>query len=119
MTVIESANRFAARARRVIAGEGMLTPVEPLSFDGEALTPGRDRLSPDHPAVSQRPEWFRPADRKDTDTAARHRATLEREARSIRAGGPRQPGRPGKPSGYRLPSSTRLPKSRPTSWRLP
>lgn len=72
--------------RRVLAGERILTPVKPLELGvrgrGEKLLPGRDRLSRDHWAVRERPEWFRPADPKDVDTARDHSVRLGRAAPS-------------------------------------
>jgi hypothetical protein len=83
------------RLRRVIAGQGMVTFAKPPELGvrghGEKLLPGRDRLAHNHWAVRERPEWFKPADPKDTATAQRHRALLERTGQALR----RQLGRAG------------------------
>jgi hypothetical protein len=56
------------RRRRVIAGEGMVTPTKPLIFGHERLWPGRARLALDHELVRRRPEAFRAADPSDSAT---------------------------------------------------
>ena len=115
--MIDSTELSSARPRRrVLAGERMVTPVKPLELGeggrGEKLLPGRDRLSRDHWAVRERPEWFRPCDPKDVDTARSHSRLLERTAQAIR----RQLGQIGttRATTYRLPTSD--PRE---SWRLP
>ena len=56
------------RPRRVIAGEGMVTPTKPLLFGNERLWPGRARLAPNHELVRRQPEDFRAADPSDSAT---------------------------------------------------
>jgi hypothetical protein len=58
----------APQRRRVIAGEGMVTPTKPLIYGNERLWPGRSRLALVHELVSQRPEDFRAADPSDSAT---------------------------------------------------
>ena len=98
------------RGRRVVAGERMVTPVKPLNLGGEKLLPGRDRLAPQHPAVRERPEWFRPAAPRDVSTARSHSRRLERAARAIRRrlGGTTR----ATTSTFRLPAGDR------ETWRL-
>ena len=62
------------RRRRVMAGEGMVTPTKPLILGNERLWPGRSRLSPDHELVRRRPEDFRAADPSDCATRRQLRA---------------------------------------------
>src|SRR4051812_16201423 len=75
------------RGKRVLAGEGTVTPVKPIALrDGdvsEVLVPGRDRLSYNHPLVYQYPERFRPTDPKDVWTRADLRRALTRAARNV------------------------------------
>jgi hypothetical protein len=70
------------RRRRVIAGEGMVTPVKLLVLETENglenLHPGRSRLIVNYPFVRQHPELFRPCDPTDTATRDRMRAYLAR-----------------------------------------
>ena len=102
------------RRRGVKKGEFMLTPVKPLSLTehgrSEELWPGRSRLAPDHWAVGERPEWFRPCDPTDKVTAARHRKTLERTRQRLLGGTAPSKHKPT----WRLPSPA--PRGR---WRLP
>jgi hypothetical protein len=67
-----SAKAFAAHAeagrgmRRVIEGEGMLTPGRPFTWRGERLEPNRDRVAPDHEVCySQFAHLLRPAYEKE------------------------------------------------------
>jgi hypothetical protein len=83
----EEANSLRPQPRRVMAGEGMVTPTERLVLkeDGktEELTPGRERFCRDHPLVRKHPEWFRPADPKDVSTNRYHRRLLENVRRQL------------------------------------
>jgi hypothetical protein len=108
------------RRRRVIAGESMVTPVKPLVLnDGngpEKLYPGRNRLSPTHWCVRERPEWFRPCMKGDKPTANRMRDLLSRAEKTERDEIERM--RPGsampRPGPWRLPGvDSRKP------WKLP
>ena len=79
-----------SRARKVLAGEGMVQPTQPLrpkdpDLGYVLLLPGRDRLSPDHPLVAAHPECFEPCIRNDPYAAKPLRAHLERQARLVRA----------------------------------
>ena len=76
-----------SRARRVLAGEGMVQPTQPLRpkdpYVGYVLLlPGRDHLSPDHPLVAAHPECFEPCIRNDPYAA---NPLLARHARLVRA----------------------------------
>lgn len=97
----------------------MVTPVNPLTLHEhgrvEQLLPGSARLAWDHPLVSQKPWLFKPADPKDTNTAARHMEALARAKRHaermiVRAGG--SPGRATR-------KAERLPSRPVRNWRLP
>jgi hypothetical protein len=107
------------RPRRVLAGEGMVTPVKPLVLnegDGdERLYPGRDRLAPDHAAVRARPEHFRPAMKGDKVTADHLLKLLGRaEREELRAIEQQRRGTGVRPRGdWRLPGPPR------ERWRLP
>ena len=67
-------DRFV-RAR--LRGTGMVTPLVPVTVEGERLTPGRHRLTPEHPAVRHAPHNFAPCDPMDQATA-REMRRLER-----------------------------------------
>jgi hypothetical protein len=69
--------------RRVMAGEGMVTPVRPLLIDGKQAEPGRERFASDHELVRLRPELFRPCDSRDRRTHEDHRDMLVRAQRSL------------------------------------
>jgi hypothetical protein len=110
------------RSRNIIKGEGMVTPTKSLTLNDpytgeEVLEPGRHRLSPEHPAVQRRPEWFRAAMKGDKATADRMRDLLGRverdELRAIeRMRGGRTASRP-RSETWRLPDAPR------EIWRLP
>ena len=110
------------RRRNVLKGELMVTPVRSLELrqDGKTteLRPGPDRLSPDHWAVRERPELFRPCMKGDKLTANLMRDLLSRAERAeFRAidrqrGGARTATRP---RTYRLPGGP----SREPPWKLP
>jgi hypothetical protein len=115
------------RRRNVVAGECMVTPVKPLELKDpytglEQLLPGRNRLSPTHWAVRERPEWFTPCMKGDRATANRMRDLLSRaektELREIERlrGGTRTAARRSTPprGSWRLPGGD----SRP-AWKLP
>jgi len=118
MTTTETASTFAsagvaARPRRVIAGETMVTPIDPVRIDGgERLKPRRDRLALGHPFVQTNPELFIAADPKDTSTRDHLRTWIKRNRQ---AGGSRRaaPSITGKPRPQRLRPTGRQ------SWRLP
>lgn len=73
--------------RRVIAGEGMVTPRERLVLKEngktEELIPGHVRFIRDHPLVVKHPELFKPADPKDAATYRHHRQLAERKLRRM------------------------------------
>jgi hypothetical protein len=73
--------------RRVMQGEGMLTPAKPLEMvvggRREVLRPGRDRFAPEFWACRRRPELFRPADPRDVVTARNHADLLKRSRRAL------------------------------------
>ena len=73
--------------RRVLAGEGMVTPREKLVLKEngrtEELIPGRHRFIRDHPLVLRNPELWKPADFKDTATFRHHRRVAERKLRRL------------------------------------
>jgi hypothetical protein len=101
-----------ATAEELRRGTGMVTPLDPLTlrlYDGgtEAIYPGKDRLSPIHDAVRERPDLFRPCDLEDKRTVARMREAVARYERN-RAGGPRSGRKP-----WRLGSEPRR------EWKLP
>ena len=79
----------ARRRRRARAGEGMVTPRQPItlrdSYANEVLQPGRDRLAADHPLVAQYPEKFAVCDPKDVATRALMRELLTRTLRALEA----------------------------------
>ena len=114
------------RRRRVVAGEFMVTPTKPLELrvNGrwEVLRPGRDRFSPDHPAVARAPQWFTPADPRDVVTARHHVALLKRTRRALERKSSRRrvttgtvgPSAPRRRSPY---ASSGISPSK--SWRLP
>ncbi len=83
---LETAGGFS-RPLRVMAGEGMVEPTEPLVLKEngktEQLLPGRYRLARDYPAVLKNPEWFKPCDPKDVDTYRHHRRLLVRRAAQL------------------------------------
>jgi hypothetical protein len=106
------------RPRRVMAGEGMVTPVEPLLLTENGKTeeflPGGHRFVRDYPLVLKHPEWFEPCDPRDFDTYRRHRRLLEgtrrrleRELGTIRASTSTSPKRfqfsEGRRERFRLP----------------
>src|SRR5687768_11662596 len=73
----------ATRPLRVLAGEGLVTPrraVTVVYADGhrERLMPGRDRFSPSHTLVQQRPESFRLCFASDGSSAPRQLRDLLR-----------------------------------------
>jgi hypothetical protein len=84
--MVEFTERYdGARSRRVLAGEGLVTPVREVEVNGERLQPKRDRLALDHPWVLARPELFRccvmVGDR--FDTPGRHRRMLAQAERAL------------------------------------
>lgn len=69
---------MVVRARRVLAGEGMVTPVRTISLGGsDRLEPGITRLAVDHDLVRKQPELFEPADRSDRSTRSALRSLLK------------------------------------------
>lgn len=97
---LSSPGATVTRRRRVVAGEGMVTPRQRLTIadDGtvETLVPGRDRLSVDHPFVARYPERFELCWSKDTETRAQLRVLVERAHR------PTSPSRLGDDNNYGL-----------------
>jgi hypothetical protein len=75
---IESSGQ--TRQRRVMAGEGLVTPRKRLTLEqnglAETLIPRRDRLAVDHEFVARHPEWFEPSWREDKPVRAELRAML-------------------------------------------
>ena len=57
------------RTRRVVAGEGFLTPVKDFTWQGDKWIAGRDRVVPDHEVVRDHPELFTPCYHKESDPA--------------------------------------------------
>ena len=84
---LEIANGFSRRPRRLLAGEGMVTPVEPLTLKEngktEELIPGRHLFIRNYPLVRKHPELFTPADRQDFSTYRHHRRLLERKLEQL------------------------------------
>src|SRR4051794_23180827 len=72
------------RRRRILAGEGMVTPTKPIVLrdadHSEVLGPG-SRLVPDHPLVQMYPSRFVPCDPKDAATRPALRSMLTRAVR--------------------------------------
>ena len=109
---------MARRGRRIIAGDGMVTPRKPMTLteDGvmETLRPGSDRLTLEHPLVRANPERFTLCWRQDREGIVRMRQLLtlalrhaDRELASRR--------RPGRTDNHGL--GVARPKGAP-SWRL-
>jgi hypothetical protein len=78
------------RSLKVIAGEGMVTPVAPMTVryrDGseERLLPNRHRFAPEHELVTQGPEKFRLCMPKGdrTDAPEQFRAALRAANREV------------------------------------
>lgn len=64
-------------------GDGMVRPIRALEIKDPytgwfRLIPGRDQVSIDWWGYRRNPELFRPVNRDDTRTVARHRQALER-----------------------------------------
>ncbi len=74
--------------RRVLSGEGMLTPSRPFTWNGQHFEPDRARVVPDHPvAFSEYAHLLRPAYDKEAGMPVRR--FLERVIRDKRASGTR------------------------------
>jgi hypothetical protein len=57
-----------------------------ISRDGkqhDVITAGKTRLSTDHWLARERPEWFKPADRRDSRTYHEHRRMLDLAKRDL------------------------------------
>jgi hypothetical protein len=85
--LLEETNSLRPRPRRVLAGEGMVTPTENLLLTENGKTeeqiPGRHRFIRDYPLVRKHPEWFRPADPKDVATNRYLRRLLENTRKQL------------------------------------
>ncbi len=70
------------RKRRVMAGEGTVTPIRPMTIttDGrrEQIRPDLHRFAPHHEVVRARPELFKATDPRDSKTAAEMRSMVTR-----------------------------------------
>jgi hypothetical protein len=77
------------RTRRVIAGEGMVTPVQDFTWRGDQWIANRDHVVPEHEVVQEHPERFTPCYPKESSPGVL--AFLERK----RALGQREPWRLG------------------------
>ena len=71
--------------RRILAGEGMLTPVKDFTWRGDRWLADRDHVVPDHEVVREHPELFTPAYAKERSIAVlrfleRKRALREKES---------------------------------------
>ena len=109
------------RPRHVLAGEGMLTPIQPLEVhqDGktEQLYPDSFRCSPDWWGVKERPELFRTCMGKDDKpTLARHRQLLKAAAKNL-GRGETGDSAPARSLGHA--PRWRLPRGPSHAWRLP
>src|SRR6476619_4660907 len=83
---LSSSHEFSGprRSRRVIAGEGMLTPVRDFTWRGDRWVASRDQVAPDHEVVQEHPERFTACYAKESDPGVlafleRKRALRERE----------------------------------------
>jgi hypothetical protein len=94
------------RSRRVIAGQGMLTPVQDFTWRGDRWVADRDRVVPEHDAVQEHPLRFTPCYPKEDSSAVL--AFLERK-RALRQ---REPWRLG-PSRAKRPTQPKLARSEP------
>lgn len=111
---LEVSTGWSRPRRRVMAGEGMVTPRRRLVLKEngrtEELIPGRDRFIRDYPLVRESPELFEPADPKDAETFRHHRQLAERKLRRL-GGTTRADTRP--------PRKFSLGPDRSPRWRLP
>jgi hypothetical protein len=87
------------RSRRVIAGQGMVTPVADFTWRGERWVADRDHVVPDHEVVQEHPERFTPCYVKEDGVEVlafleRRRALREREPWRL---GPARAKRPTQP----------------------
>ena len=74
MPETETADRAIIRTRKVLAGQGMLTPRRAFRYGGQLFEPERTRVSVDYEAARLRPDLFRPAwDQDDSSEIERFR----------------------------------------------
>jgi hypothetical protein len=126
MDMIETTSGNVRRGRRIMAGEGMVTPRQPMAVeeDGkvETLMPGRDRLTVEHPLVRRQPEKFDLCWKRDRATRMRLREYHERALRHIERELGERP--TDTASCLRLPTSAAnnyglgVSRDRPKSWEL-